>query len=315
MMRLVRCLSDLHLNKQGCVATIGNFDGLHLGHQAIIERVKAYAETLGVPSCVVIFEPQPLEYIAPDKTPIRLTRIREKLELLKQQAIDIVLCLPFNQHLKDLSASQFIEQILINGLHVKHIEVGDDFCFGAGRQGNFTRLLEAGQQFGFTVEDAKTVMLDGARISSTRVRNALAIGDLELVRRLLGREFSLSGKIIHGQRLARLLGFPTANVQIKRKLAPLQGVYVVSCVIQGSIHYGVANIGTRPTIQNDGKSHLEVHLLGFNGDIYNQHMSVTFHHKLRDEKKFNSLEELTAAINQDVTNARAYWQARDLLNC
>lgn len=314
-MRLVRCLDDLHLNRQGCVTTIGNFDGLHLGHQAIIESVKTYAYKLNIPSCVIIFEPQPLEYIAPDKAPIRLTRIREKIELLRQQAVDILLCLPFNQHFKDLSATQFIEKILLMGLHVKHIEIGDDFCFGANRLGNFEMLINAGKQHDFTVKNATTVMLDGKRISSTRVRDALAVADLMLVERLLGRKFTLLGKVIHGQRLARQLGFPTANIQIKRKIAPLKGVFVVSCELHNNIYYGVANIGTRPTIQNDGTSHLEVHLLNFNEDIYNHHITVTFHHKLRDEIKFNSLTELTAAINNDITNARAYWQARDLLNC
>ncbi len=314
VMRLVRCLQDLKNFKQGCVATIGNFDGLHLGHQAILDHVKACAKELGVPSCAIIFEPQPKEFFDPQGAPIRLTRVREKLELLRDQGIDIVLCLHFNQCFREISAEDFIKKILVDGLHVKHIEVGDDFHFGAKRSGNFAMLQEAGKKYGFTVQDAKTVYLDEQRVSSTRVRNALLADDLELVERLLGRPFQLSGKVIRGQQLARKLGCPTANIQLKRKHAPLRGVFVVSCELEGKVYCGVANIGIRPTIQGDGRSHLEVHLLDYSGDLYNRHIRVTFHHKLRDEKKFNSLDELKAAIDNDVTNARAYWQARGLLN-
>lgn len=313
-MRLVRCLNDLHLSQQGCVATIGNFDGLHLGHEAILERVKARAKALAIPSCVVVFEPQPREFFDPKSAPIRLTRVREKLELLRDRGIDIVLCLAFNEKLKNLSAEDFIKQILVDGLHVRHIEIGDDFRFGSQRSGNFAMLKAAGIHYGFTVEDAKTVLVAGERVSSTRVRNALLADDLAMVERLLGRPFQLSGKVIEGQKLARKLGCPTANIQLKRYHAPLRGVYVVSCELANKVYCGVANIGTRPTVEGDGRSHLEVHLLDFNGDLYKRHIRVTFHHKLRDEKKFNSLDELTAAINNDVTNARAYWQARGLLN-
>lgn len=312
-MRLVRSLRDLHLSEHGCVATIGNFDGLHIGHQAIIERLKARAKALSVMSCVIIFEPQPREFLEPKSVSIRLSRVREKLELLKDQGVDLVLCLPFNKQLKELSAEDFIKKILVEGLHIKHIEVGDDFCFGAKRAGNFAMLVKAGKQYGFTVEDAKTVVLDNERVSSTRVRNALLAGDLVLVKRLLGKAFQLSGRVIHGQQLARKLGCPTANIQLKRQYVPLTGVFVVSCDLQGKTYYGVANIGVRPTVKGDGKPHLEVHLLDFMGDLYNCHLKVTFHHKLRDEKKFNSLDELKVAINNDVTNARAYWKAQSFL--
>lgn len=313
-MRLVRCLQDLKSIKQGCVATIGNFDGLHLGHQAILKHVKACAKALDVPSCVILFEPQPKEFFCPDKAPIRLTRVREKLELLRDHGIDLVLCLRFNQQLKELSAEDFIKNILVDGLHIKHIEVGDDFRFGAKRSGDFAMLQKAGKQFGFTVQDAQTVSWDNYRISSTQVRNALAEDNLTLVENLLGRPFQLSGKVIHGQQLARKLGCPTANIQLKRKHAPLRGVFVVSCELVNKVYCGVANIGVRPTVKGNGYPHLEVHLLDFSGDLYKQHIRVTFHHKLRDEKKFNSLDELKAAIDNDVTNARAYWQARGLLN-
>lgn len=313
-MRLVRCLDDLNLSETGCVVTIGNFDGLHLGHQAILEHVKEQAKTYNVPSCVIIFEPQPREYLDPKTAPIRLTSLREKLELLKAKNIDIVLCLSFNKRLKQLSAKDFIKQILVDGLHVKHIEIGDDFQFGAQRMGNFNILQQAGREFNFTVDDVKSVLLDNERVSSTRVRQALLADDLKLVKRLLGRAFQLSGRVIEGQKLARKLGCPTANIQLQRYRAPLKGVFVVSCEIANKIYCGVANIGIRPTVEGDGRSHLEVHLLDFNGDLYKHHIRVTFHQKLRDEIKFDTLEELTAAINNDVTNARAYWQARGLLN-
>lgn len=313
-MRLIRYLKSLQNISSGCVATIGNFDGLHLGHEVILEQVKAQAEKLGIPSCVIIFEPQPKEFFTPEIAPIRLTRVREKIELLRDKGIDIVFCIHFNYAFSRISATSFIKDFLVDGLHIKHIEVGDDFCFGANRQGDFAMLAEAGKQFGFSVQAAKTVYLDGERISSTRVRNALLTDDLPLAERLLGRPFQLSGKVIHGQALARTLGCPTANIQIKRKQAPLRGVFVVSCELESKRYYGVANIGLRPTVDGDGFSHLEVHLLDFSGDLYQKHLKVTFHQKLRDEKKFNSFDELTAAIKHDVTNARAYWHARGLLN-
>lgn len=312
-MQLVRCLQDLKKIQSGSIVTIGNFDGLHLGHQVILEHVKVQAKKLSVPSVVIIFEPQPKEFFVPDAATIRLTRLREKLELFRDNTIDFVLCLHFNQSFSKLTAEDFIKKILVDALHVKHIEVGDDFVFGAQRVGSFAMLEEAGKQFGFSVKDAKTVFLDGERISSTRVRNALLADDLDLVERLLGRPFQLSGRVIHGQQLARKLGCPTANIQLKRKQAPLKGVFVVSCELDGKVYCGVANIGIRPTVKGDGKPHLEVHLLDFSGDLYKRHIRVTFHQKLRDEKKFNSLDELKAAIDNDVTNARAYWHARGLL--
>lgn len=312
-MRLVRCLQDLKKLQSGSVVTIGNFDGLHLGHQVILERIKAQAKKLGVPSVVIIFEPQPKEFFTSNTAPIRLTRLREKLELFRDNGIDFVLCLRFNQTFSQVSAHEFIEKILVNSLHVKHIEVGDDFLFGSQRMGNFVMLEEAGKAFGFVVKEAKAVFLDGERISSTRVRNALLADDLKQVEHLLGRPFQLSGRVIQGQQLARTLGCPTANIQLKRKQAPLKGVFVVSCELDNQIYCGVANIGVRPTVKGDGNSHLEVHLLDFSGDLYKRHLRVTFHQKLRDEKKFNSLDELKAAIDNDVTNARAYWHARGLL--
>ena len=311
-MQLVRGLHNLQPLTRGCVATIGNFDGVHRGHQAILARLRERAIELGVPSCVVIFEPQPREFFAPQTAPARLTRLREKLELLAGQGVDFVLCLAFNRRLRELSADEFVRQVLVEGLRVKHLEIGDDFRFGAGRSGDFDFLVRAGEQYAFTVEAALTVELDGERVSSTRVRQALQAGELELAGRLLGRPYALGGCVLHGQKLARQLGTPTANVQLKRRKPPLCGVFLVSVLHQGRRYQGVANIGQRPTVAGDGSPHLEVHLLDFAGDLYGQRLTVEFHHKLRDEQRFASLEALKTAIDADVAAARAYWLGQPL---
>lgn len=311
-MQLVRGLHNLRPQHRGCVATIGNFDGVHRGHQAILARLRERAVELGLPSCVVIFEPQPREFFAPDTAPARLARLRDKLKLLADEGVDQVLCLAFNQRLSRLSASEFVDTVLIDGLNVKHLEVGDDFRFGCDRIGDFDFLQQAGASQGFTVEAAQTVEIDGSRVSSTKVRNALAAADFALAERLLGRPFEISGRILHGQKLARQLGTPTANVQLKRRRAPLTGVYLVSAQLDGKSWPGVANIGVRPTVAGDGSPHLEVHFLDFTGDIYGRRLTVVFHHKLRDEQRFASLEALKTAINADVAAARAHWHGQPL---
>ncbi|MCO7612008.1 bifunctional riboflavin kinase/FAD synthetase [Pseudomonas chlororaphis] len=304
-MQLVRGLHNLRPQHRGCVATIGNFDGVHRGHQAILGRLRERAFELGVPSCVVIFEPQPREFFSPETAPARLARLRDKLQLLAQAGVDRVLCLAFNQRLSKLGASEFVERILVDGLGVQHLEVGDDFRFGCDRVGDFEFLQQAGASHGFTVEAAQTVELDGLRVSSTQVRNALAAADFDLAERLLGRPYRIAGRVLHGQKLARQLGTPTANVQLKRRRVPLSGVYLVSVDIDGMTWPGVANIGVRPTVAGDGKAHLEVHLLDFAGDLYDRRLTVVFHHKLREEQRFASLEALKTAINADVAAARA----------
>ncbi|MEW6310351.1 MAG: bifunctional riboflavin kinase/FAD synthetase [Pseudomonadota bacterium] len=308
-MQLVRGLHNLRPRHRGCVATIGNFDGVHRGHQAILARLRERAAELGLPSCVVIFEPQPREFFAPDKAPARLTRLREKLCLLEQQGIDQVLCLAFNRRLRELSAAEFVHAVLVEGLAVRHLEVGDDFRFGCDRAGDFDFLLRAGAAEGFSVEAATTIEVDGQRVSSTRLREVLARGDLQAAQALLGRPFSLTGRIVHGQKLGRQLGAPTANVQLKRRSTPLSGVYMVSLVLDGSPHPGVANIGMRPSVRSDGQPHLEVHLLDLQADLYGRRAQVVFHHKLRDEQRFASLEALKAAISADIAAARDYWRA------
>ena len=307
-MQLVRGLQNLRPKHRGCVATIGNFDGVHRGHQAILARLRERADELGVPSCVVIFEPQPREFFGPDTAPARLTRLRDKLALFAAAGVDRVLCLSFNRRLRALSAAEFVHAILVEGLGVQHLEVGDDFRFGCDRAGDFAFLQQAAVIEGFTLEAASTVEIDGLRISSTRVREALAAADFPLAERLLGRPFQISGRVLHGQKLARQLGTPTANVQLKRRRVPLTGVYLVSVELDGKPWPGVANIGVRPTVKGDGNAHLEVHLLDFVGDIYGRRLTVAFHHKLRDEQRFASLEALKTAIDADVAAARAHWQ-------
>ncbi|WP_256677869.1 bifunctional riboflavin kinase/FAD synthetase [Pseudomonas sp. SJZ079] len=287
---------------------MGNFDGVHRGHQAIMARLRERAGELGVPSCVVIFEPQPREFFSPQTAPARLTRLRDKLALLSAEGVDRVLCLAFTRRFRELSAAEFVQKVLIDGLAVRHLEVGDDFRFGCDRAGDFAFLSQAGAREGFSVEAAKTVVLDGVRVSSTRVREALASGDFALAEHLLGRPFQIAGRVLHGQKLGRQLDAPTANVQLKRCHVPLTGVYLVSTEIDGRVWPGVANIGVRPTVAGDGSAHLEVHLLDFAGDLYGRRLTVAFHHKLRDEQRFASLEALKTAIAADIAAARAHWR-------
>ncbi|MBU1330572.1 MAG: bifunctional riboflavin kinase/FAD synthetase [Gammaproteobacteria bacterium] len=311
-MQLVRGLHNLRPQHRGCVATIGNFDGVHRGHQAILARLRERGAELGLPTCVVIFEPQPREFFAPQAAPARITRLRDKLALLAAEGVDRVLCLSFNRRLRELSASQFVHEVMVEGLGVKHLEVGDDFRFGCDRAGDFAFLEQAGVREGFSVEAASTVQLDGARVSSTRVREALAEADFALAERLLGRPFRIVGRVLHGQKLGRQLNAPTANVQLKRKRVPLTGVYLISAEIDGQPWPGVANIGVRPSVAGDGSAHLEVHLLDFAGDLYGRRLMVAFHHKLRDEQRFASLEALKTAIAADIAAARAHWQGQPL---
>jgi len=304
-MQWVRGLYNLSKTPSGCVATIGNFDGVHIGHRAILSRLSERARAFALPSCAVLFEPQPREYFSPEQAPARLSRLRDKLTQMQAIGIDQVLILAFNRRLSELSADDFIQQVLVNGLGAAHLEVGDDFRFGAKRRGDFALLEQAGKRYGFAVEAAQTVLLEGERVSSSRVRSALAAGDFALAKALLGRPFSISGRVIEGQKLAATLGTPTANIQLCRRHAPLHGVYLVSVELDGKPLKGVANIGTRPTVTTDGRAHLEVHLLDFSANLYGKRLSVTFHHKLRDEQRFAGLEALKAAIAADIAAARA----------
>ncbi|GAB4361662.1 MAG: bifunctional riboflavin kinase/FAD synthetase [Gammaproteobacteria bacterium] len=309
-MELIRGHYSLRPEHRGCVATIGKFDGVHLGHQAVLGQVAEKAAELGLPAVVISFEPQPEEFFAPHSAPARLTRLREKLKALSRFAVDRVLCLRFNQRLASVSAEAFIQEILIDGLDVRYLVVGDDFRFGHGRRGDFAMLEAVGEQRGFAVARMHTVYIDGERVSSTRIRNALAVGDLEEAQKLLGRPYRISGRVVHGDKRGRSIGFPTANIRLQHKVLPLSGVYAVEVFgLEHEPYIGVANIGTRPTV-NGQQPLLEVNLFGFEGDLYHRYIHVDFVHKLRDEKRFDSLEALKAQIAADADAARDFFQTR-----
>jgi len=309
LMEFIRNLAQLRPRHKNCVATIGNFDGVHLGHQKIIRQLEDRAHTLQLPTTVIIFEPQPQEFFIPHEAPARLTRLREKLLALRRYDVDRVLCLRFTEMFAKFSAQDFIQHILVEGLGVKHLVVGDDFHFGHQRQGNFQTLLEAGQQYNFNVESQHTFIFEKKRVSSTSIRQVLSEGNIEYAATLLGRPFSLCGRVRHGQKLGRTIGFPTANIFLHRHISPLQGVYAVKMHGVANIPVnGVANLGMRPTV-NGKQLLLEVHLFNFNQSIYGVDVEVEFVTKLRDEKKFNSFEELKTQIYQDVDKARSIFMS------
>jgi len=312
-MRLIRGLTNLkRLSGQadspladGCVATIGNFDGVHLGHKTIIDQVKQKAAELDVPAVVMIFEPQPREFFQGADAPPRLMPFRQKFEALLAEGVDVVLCIRFDERFRSYSAMGFVEDVLIQGLAVRHLVVGDDFRFGCDRAGDFRLLEQVGQEHDFTVENTRTVTVDGERVSSTRVRNALNVNGLEEAERLLGHPYRIHGRIVYGRQLGRQIGAPTANILL-HKMPALRGVYVVRARLEtGEWRDGVANIGLRPTV--DGKRpSLEVHLFDFAGTLYGQHLDVVFRHGLRDEVKFDSVDELRQQIARDFDHARAW---------
>ena len=290
--------------------TIGNFDGVHLGHHAMLARLTAAARERGVPSCVMTFEPHPREFFAPDQAPTRLTSLREKLELLERFGVDIIYVRRFNFEFARTTPEEFIERILRRGLAARWILVGDDFRFGARRGGDFNMLKQAAPACGFEVHAMQSVVADGVRVSSTAVREALKDGQMERAQRLLGRPYSISGRVIKGDQFGRKLGFPTANILMKHNRPALSGIFAVE--VQGlGAHAlpGAASLGVRPTVKSVPQPCLEVHLLDFSGDIYGSHLQVDFLHKLRDEEKYADVETLKRAIAQDVTNTREYFRA------
>lgn len=306
-MELTRGLHNLRPAPDGCVATIGNFDGVHLGHQAVLQQLAEAAQARGLPAAVITFEPQPQEYFAPDAAPPRLTRLREKCQTLERFAVDRLLVLPFNRRLAGLSADDFIERVLVRGLAVRQLVVGDDFRFGHDRAGDFARLQAAGRERGFEVVNMHTFSLHGERVSSTRVRAALAAGDLDAAEQLLGRPFRMSGRVAHGDQRGRSIGFPTANLHLHRRSVPVHGVFAVEVFgLDGEPLAGVANVGNRPTVDGQ-RTLLEVHLFDFARDIYGRYVHVDFRRKLRDEVRFGSLAELQAQIAEDARQARRFF--------
>ncbi len=306
--RLIRGLNRLSQETKGRVITIGNFDGMHLGHQAVLKKLKEKAQALSVPSCVIIFEPQPPEFFSLN-TPIppRLMRWSEKLTALESFGIDEVMVIRFNKQFASLSAEEFVKKVLIDQLHASAVLVGDDFRFGSGRKGDFNFLKEMGEIYHYSVEDTASVTYSGARISSTGIRDALARGDHALAESLLGHPYQMTGRVVHGKRLGRVLGFPTANILLNRVASPVHGIYVVRMYgIDDKPLLGVANVGTRPTV-NGIKMLLEVYLFNFSADIYGRRVSVEFCQKLRDEERYENLELLKEQIIKDVENARDFF--------
>jgi riboflavin kinase/FMN adenylyltransferase len=310
-MRLIRGLHNLRSQDRGCVATIGNFDGVHLGHRAVFQRLLARGRELGLPATVITFEPQPMEFFAPDSAPARLTRLREKLKAIRECGIERVMLLEFGPRLAAMEAREFVRRLLLDGLGVRFLLVGDDFRFGRGRTGDYELLRAMGIEAaaggeGFEVEDLHTITHAEERVSSTRIREALDRGDLEQARHLLGRPYRMQGRVGHGDKRGRSIGFPTANVDLHRRVSPVLGVYAVVVFGLGPDPLpGVANIGTRPTV--DGRDfRLEVHLFDFDRDIYGTHVEVELRLKLRDEKRFGSFDELKQQIRCDAASARDY---------
>lgn len=307
----LRGLHNVHARHRGNVVTIGGFDGVHLGHQAILQQVVDQAKKANLPSLVMIFEPQPHEYFAGEKAPARLMRLGEKVEALFAAGIDRVFCLPFNRYLSELSAEDFIQTVLVDALDARYLVVGDDFRFGCGRKGNYALLQSAGKQQNFEVTDTATYILDGKRVSSTRIRDVLNTGDFDAVTLLLGKPYTISGRVVKGQQLGRQLGAPTANVHLHRYRSPLSGVFVVSTALaNGEVLPGVANVGVRPTVGGSSKPILEVHLFDRSDDIYGQQIIVEFQHKIREEKRFDSVELLKQQIQKDIQQARLYLLSR-----
>jgi riboflavin kinase/FMN adenylyltransferase len=306
-MELIRGIHNIRSKHKECVLTIGNFDGVHLGHSAILARVRSLAKQYDSSAGIMIFEPQPREFFAPEMSPGRIGRLRDKIHLLEGQGIDYVLCMPFNPKLQQLDAQAFCQQVLLDGLTVKHLVVGDDFRFGCDRQGDFDYLQTFGELNDFDVENTPSVLnLLGERVSSTLVRKALERGDILSAQENMGHPVTLSGRVIHGQQLGRTLGFPTANIHLKGVKSALSGVYAVTLNVDGISRNGVANIGVRPTVQ--GKTPiLEVHVFDFNGDLYDKYAQVTFCHFIRAERKMASLDALEKQIQCDKEEAICFF--------
>jgi len=308
MQKIIRGFYNLASSPTGCVATIGNFDGVHLGHQAVLTQLAMKGDTLGLPAIVITFEPQANEFFAPDKAPARLSRFREKIETLRSYSIQQLCVLRFNNKLAQMTAEEFIQRLIVDGLNIKYLVVGDDFKFGKDRLGDFTMLQQAGRQHGFQVVNMHTFSVDNVRVSSTRIRQALKTGDLMQAEKLLGRPYRMSGRVAHGDKRGRTMGFPTANIHLHRRKVPLGGVYAVQLFgIEGEPIKGVANVGLRPTVGAD-KALLEVHLFDFNREIYGEHVQVHFLHKLREEQKFADLDALMLQIKHDCQQAKDYFR-------
>ena len=309
-MKLIRGLHNLSESSLSQSAvTIGAFDGVHRGHQEVLAHLKREADVRNLATTVITFEPLPGEFLFPDRAPPRLMTFREKFTALADQGIDNLLCLRFNNRLRTMSPRAFVEDIFVEGLNARYIAFGDDFRFGKDRAGDLDFTQSLAQEFDYEVVPTSTFDMAGERVSSTRIRKTLLDADFSKAADLLGKPFKLSGKVLKGKQLGRTIGSPTANIALKRVKSPLHGVYAVRVSGGGlSSAPGVANVGVRPTVNDGTLANLEVHLFDFDGDLYGERLSVEFMTKLRDEKKFESLDALKAAIASDQQAARS-WHA------
>ena len=296
-----------------CALAIGNFDGVHRGHRALLERVVDAARTRGLPAAVMTFEPHPREFFAaragdPTQAPARISNLRDKLEALRDCGIDRVIVEHFNERFAALTPEAFVERVLVEGCHARWICVGDDFRYGVRRGGDFASLRAAGAQHGFEVEAMPTIVHDQERISSSGVRRALGAGDFAHAAQLLGRPYMISGRVVHGRKLGRTIGFPTLNLRVAHKRPAMTGVFAVrvhGLAGDGAVLTGAASLGVRPTIEDTGNVLLETFVFDWAGDAYGKLVRIEFVAKLRDEKKYPSLDALTAAIEADARDARA----------
>jgi riboflavin kinase/FMN adenylyltransferase len=304
-MELIRGIHNLRERHRGSVVTIGNYDGVHRGHQHLLAAVREKARALGLPATVVTFEPTPREYFEGEAAPSRLMRLREKVEALPLYGIDRAVILRFDRRMQNISAQEFVDRLLVNGLGTRHLVVGHDFHFARKREGNIETLREQGALRGFSVEEVGRFLVDGERVSSSLVREALGRGDLQRAQSLLGRPYRIAGRVRRGQQLGRKLGYPTANLALHRKVVPLWGIFAVR-VSGGGLadHPAVVSLGTRPTI-NGTDPLLEVHAFNFDGDLYGKYLDVDFVQRLRDERKFESLDALVEQMHKDAAQARA----------
>jgi riboflavin kinase/FMN adenylyltransferase len=286
-------------------ATIGNFDGVHVGHAHILEKLVSVAKERKLLAAVMIFEPQPLEYFSADSAPPRISTLREKLERFREIGVDAVFVIPFDSEFSSLSADGFIDRYLVELLPVEWLLVGDDFRFGRGRAGDFRVLRERGQEQGFEVEATDSITVAGVRVSSSVIREALKSGDFQKSQEFLGRSYNITARVVRGNALGRTFGFPTANLGLKNLSSPLSGIYLVR-VVGDEIdeRYGLASIGSRPTIELNGSIKVEIFILDFDGDLYGKKITVTVLSKLRDEKQFASVDEMITAMRMDEANAR-----------
>ncbi len=306
-MLLIRGLHNLNESHRGCALTIGNFDGVHLGHIEILKNLAKIASEQNLQSCVMSFEPLPMEYFNSATAPPRLHRLQEKWSALKNTDIDYFLCTKFNHQLAGLSADDFIKEILVDKLNVKYLLVGDDFRFGNKRCGDFETLQRAGEKYAFDVQNSTSYCFEQQRISSTRIRQALEQNQFTAASQMLGRPYQICGRVAHGDKRGRTIGFPTANIKLHRHAAAVSGVYAVIMTGENNfIKTGVANIGKRPTV-NGQNLQLEVHLFNFDNDIYGKKVCVEFKKKIRDEKRFDSFDELKLQIIKDSEQAKAFF--------